>query len=180
MEQTIATFDRAQALHRLVVENVLRIRDVNREWTMEEMVDVALGLRETSRLFDDCRKECDHCVEVLNDGMAIQWIAHCVQVGTDEPIRGEFAVGIVRTRQMMGIPKRDTDDYETLMKSLGVPEGDLVRPHWPSMVDHVSRLLSEGKPAPAGMTGKPYSVYSVMLRKRKEFHNVEKEGFDQG
>ncbi len=171
MDKTIQIYDSTQLLHRTLIENIIRVRDSLAELPLKDMVDIAYALREISRLLDDGRKECAECIKLMERAMCIGWIQQCIQTGSDDPIRGEYAIGTTQTRQMMHIPKRDTEEYESLLSWLGVPNDGLVRPHWPSMVEHISELLSEGKTPPTGMTGKPYPVYSVVLRKKKEFHD---------
>lgn len=171
MDKTIDVYHRAQKLHRLVVENLFRLRETINEMTVEEMVDVALGLRETARLLNDGRKECDDCLKTFEQAVCLLWVHKSLTNNSEDPVRGEYAIGTPRVKLMMHMPKRDTEEYSTLLASMGVPESDLVRPHWPSMVDHVSTLLSEGKQPPPGMSGETYDLYTVTLRKRKDFPN---------
>lgn len=171
MKQTIKIHDEMQELHRVVIENTVRLRNAIGKMTPECMTDVAYGLKEISRLLDDGRKECDDLVKLFEKALCIVWVQRGVNTGNTDPFQGEFAVGTPQIKQMVRIPRRDTDEYDKLMQWLGVPDGDLVRPHWPSMVEHVTELLSQGQQPPDGMTGEPYPIYAVRFRKRKEFHD---------
>lgn len=173
MKRTIDTCNHARELHRTVVENLFRLKDQISSMSLEEMLDFACCVKETAHLLDDSRKECEDLQKTLEQVMCVVWIAKSLSTNKDDPIRSEYAVGTPRVKITMHIPKRGTEEYDALMTSMGVSNGDLVRPHWPSMVDHVSELLSKGKMPPPGMTGKTYNVHSVTIRKRKEFPNVK-------
>lgn len=172
MKDILRIYHQIQRVHRNMIEQVFKLKKTIASRSLEEMVDLAFGLKETASLLDDARKECTACQEILEEVACVLWVQKSLQDGTDESIHGEFATGTPRVKTMMHIPKRGTDEYEVLMASMGVVNGDLIRPHWPSMVDHVTNLLSEGKEPPPGMSGKTYQRHNVTLRKRKDFPDV--------
>lgn len=171
MKKTIEIYHKTRELHRVVVENLFRLQSELSSMSLEEMLDVAHGLKETFRALDDARKECEDVVKTLEQVMCLIWVKKSVSTNSDEPIRSEYAIGTPRVKRMMHIPKRGTEEYTTLMASMGVVSEDLVRPHWPSMVDHVTSLLSSGGEPPPGMSGETYDIHAVTIRKRKEFHD---------
>lgn len=170
MKTTIKIHDRARELHRVVVENLFRLKNELSSMSLEEILDVAYGLKETASLLNDSRKECEDVMKMMGQVMCVMWVQKNINTGCDDPIRSEHAIGTPHVKKMMHLPKTDTDEYTALMRYMGVKEGALVRPHWPSIVDHVTELLSNGKEAPPGMTGKIYDIHTVIIRKRKDFH----------
>ncbi len=140
---------------------------------LEELVDTAYVLRETSKLCNDMRKMCDVLRE-LSEKIC------CVIAIKDESvgaIKTEYASGTPNVKMMASIPKKKThpEKFAALMEHLGIPaelweeESDVVRPHWPGFVNHLTALAAAGKPLPPGIDAdKTYPVYSLdPLRKKK-------------
>ena len=92
----------------------------------------------------------------------------------DGNIKTGHCTGTPDLKQGAHIPKlkKDPEGYYAVMDYLGIPKGivekDLVRPHWPSVVDHLSELASLGKPMPPGIDPtKTYPVYDMVVRRKK-------------
>jgi len=161
--------------HAVTYARFLKTREFMPTAMPETLADMAICLREISRLADDVRKESNSLREQMERIACARWVqAHLNDPGNADPIRGELAIGTPDVKQMVSLPRRDTPEYQQLMGYLGVPaqllKADLVRPHWPGFTDYVTKLAEEGKPLPPGIPkGKVYSVYRLALRKRAEF-----------
>lgn len=173
MKNTIKLYRRAQNFHRAVIENCLRLKSLVTETTIEDTLDVSHALTETSRLLKETKREVDDCIKLNAEMMCLAWTHRCLMLDSAEPIRGEYATGTPQTKLMMVLPKKGTDAYAQLMNSMGVTNHDLVVPHWPSMVDHVTELLAAALDPPPGMSGDTYSRYTVTIRAVKELPHVE-------
>lgn len=160
-----------KAMHEAVFRDILRTREPveNRQIKSEDLVDMAYVLREMAALADDIRRECAAHQGLMEKAACIEWVVRNDPTG---PIRGELAVGTPDLKQMSSLPKPKTEpaEYRAMMLYLGVPENlhDVVRPHWPAMVDWISDLTAQGKPLPPGIDlTKTYPVYRLRLLKKK-------------
>jgi hypothetical protein len=99
------------------------------------------------------------------------------QHGADPEDKGYVEGAIARGTPSPGINPpsldRKSPEYTSLMKSLGASEqvvgADVLRPHWPHLVDHINSLVEQGRPLPPGirpdMTRPRWLLKSLKLRK---------------
>jgi hypothetical protein len=112
----------------------------------EELADAILALKQSAKLLDDARKECGKVCELFERLCCLAWLTR----GTGEPIRTPYTTASPTCKQVPAVPARDSAEYARLLEHYGIPEGSPFRPHWPSLLDAVSRDLAAGKTIPPG------------------------------
>jgi len=153
------------------------LRDgINTMVDLEDLADTAYALREIMRLFDDAEGECNAIYELVVRVACMLW-AHG---DNDGPIRTKHVTASPDIKMMTAIPKasKDPEAYAEFMKALNIPEHlwarDVVRPHWPGMLDFVSEKIASGEPLPGGLDPtKTYPIYKMGLRGKKGVDELE-------
>lgn len=144
------------------------------ERDMKELADISYALLKSEQALVDLAKEIRMFKEIVDKSLCALW----VQSGNPDPIRTEYVTASPGVKMMASLPRHNSDPerYAALMKYLGVKaefsqgvDGkDLVRPHWPGFVEHLTQLAEQGKPLPPGIDAdKTYPVYQVSLRAKK-------------
>lgn len=137
--------------------------------TKESLVDRAYFLRELRDLSDDIRKECDRTHNIMCQAACMLWATENVnEPHNAKPIHGEIATGTPTVKTMASLPKPGNKAFIELMDWLGIKSEKglgACRPHWPSMVELVTKEAEAGRPLPPGME-KTYTKYSVILKRR--------------
>lgn len=165
-----------QAIYNLAIE----LRDsVNKgQIPNEEAVDIAFLLREMADYLDDLRKEMNKVRVIIEKVTCMRWMQTSLN---DDPtksaqsIQGDLAVGTPHLKMAATLPNRhkDPEAYVKFMNQIGVSgealKRDMVRVHWPLVIDYFTDLSEQGKPLPNGIdTSRTYPLYSLRLRERKE------------
>ena len=160
--------------HRRLLADLQSVRQATaagRVADLPELADQVLAMKECQKLADDQAKDLQKVVELTERTLCLLW----AQGTSGEPIRTEHTTVTPRVKMAVQLPKQRTDPegYAAIMGYFGVnklaTEGELLRAHWPSMVEHVSELLSAGKPLPPGIDpSRTYPVYATTARKKKE------------
>lgn len=153
---------------------VIQVREEVEQLSLEEAVDVGFLLREIAACADDLKKEVNHVKELLERVICIKWIANSLNdVSKAGPIHGELATGSPDVKQAAVLPRQkdDPEGYDAFIKRIGVMGAArkfaLVRPHWPTVIEYLSRLAEQGKPLPPGINvDKAYPVYRVTFRRK--------------
>ncbi len=169
-------YRKARIFHEMAYGVVLqtRQRTVGGAVSLDELADSAFVAREIAVLANDLRKEFEAAQGLLEKIACLAWVtAHAGEPEQAEPIRAELVVATPSLKQMASLPrlKKDPKAYNRLMLHLGVPEAcrELVRPHWPSMVEHLTNLAEQGRPLPPGIDpNKTYPVYKLTMRRRPD------------
>lgn len=139
-----------------------------------DMTDVAFASREISEL-------CKEIVKLANQKQRFaERMACLIAIAEANPnaYQTDYVTASPDIKTIVSIPKKSThpEGFGKLMQYLGVPdelysgEGDkeVVRPHWPGLVDRIARDLAEGKPMPPGTDpNKTYAEYKLKMRERK-------------
>jgi hypothetical protein len=137
---------------------------------MNELTDAVYSLGEAYKYADDLRREIDKTKKLASKLVCLLW-AKFTEGG---PIRTAHCTGTPRIKMIASVPsaRRDPEAYESLMEHLAIPErvwrNDVVRPHWPGLVEHLSQRLEQGLPVPPGIDpDKTYPDYAVTIRSKK-------------
>lgn len=157
-------------LKKMYVDLIRRIgllRSAADAYPMEDLCDTACVLREISQVSDDIRKEASLLKDRCEKTAVFKWVKQGLN-NPDElgPIKGELAMGTPNIKTMVPVPKptRDPEAYIAMMLELGVDlsavEQDLVRPHWPGLVDYLTLRQEQGLPTPECLKGK--TQYEIM------------------
>jgi hypothetical protein len=166
----------AKKLHEEIYKLVSALKaDVNSTANLEELANRTYGLREIIKYTEDIHNEVKKTHDVYQKITALLY----VQAGEGGPIRTEYATCTPKVRLIAVIPKkrRDPEKYNALMRFLNVPpelyagdeEFEIVRPHWPGLVAHLSELMSQGQPLPPGIDPEStYPEYTCVTRGKKE------------
>lgn len=152
----------------------IQIREEVEQLSLEDAVDLGFLLREIAACADDLKKEVNHVKELLERVICMKWIANSLNdLSKAGPIHGELAIGIPDVKQAATLPRQkdDPEGYDAFIKRIGVMGAarkfGLVRPHWPTVIEYLSRLAEQGKPLPPGIsTTKTYPVYRVTFRRQ--------------
>lgn len=131
---------------------------------IEDLADSAYTLRKCFELANDLRKEFDGAKTLA------ERTACLLAVSTDhfDTIRGELTTATPMCKQAAQIPSRskNREEYNQFCEAMSIPlelaEQDVVRIHWPGVVEHLTRLQSNGERLPEGIDpNKTYPVYSL-------------------
>jgi hypothetical protein len=144
------------------------IKDLHAEADLTELADMSYTLSKVTEIFDKIEKKTRGTSDLADRLLCMLW----AQRSDAEPIRTTYCTITPRIRMAAQIPKKGTDEYADLMNYLGInqelQQADAVRPHWPGLVEHVTELLTSGRPLPAGVDpSKTYPVYGVTIRPKK-------------
>lgn len=163
----VSLYRRVKNLHEEVYIPLVRARQGNNHANEKELADAAYVLREIERLANDIEKEARLSRELM-EKLAC---AVVLETSNEDKIRTKYCTATLDLKTMRSIPKRDDlANYVPFMSSLGVDpakvELDLVRPHWPSLVEHITSLERNGKNPPPGMGKDSYNLYRLIIRKK--------------
>lgn len=168
----IELFRTARDTHAKLHGLLLRLdKEVKNSHDLKELADIAYAVDEVRKLADDTRRESAAVNELSEKLCCALWTV----MGSSEPIRTATVTATPDSKLIATLPsrKKQPEEYKTLMIGLGMaPEAadqDIFKPHWPGIMDHITRLASEGKPLPPGIDpGKTYTQYKLVFRAKKE------------
>ena len=152
--------------------SILRDEAKANKFSEEDLVNLCITLRETSRFINDLRKEYDGVEYLLQQiCCAIYTQKHINDAHEADPIRTGLVTGSPTMKMCAKVPKlKDNPEaYYSLMDHFKIPrdiaEMDVLRTHYPTLNTYLTELATEGKPLPEGIKpGDTYAVYSVILR----------------
>lgn len=159
------------------------IPEIVQNGDMKTLADMAYAVSECEKMLDDSRKSCSRMKELLAKLIGAQWIT------LPEPVRIETEYCYVHpnVKPMVQIPNRNTKPelFERWMEAFNVPENlwkfrneageidmettELVRLHYPGIVDWIQKQLQDGKPLPSGVEdgAEKYNIYTLRIHPRK-------------
>ncbi len=130
---------------------------------------------------DDLRKEMTKVRQFIEKVTCMKWMQASMNEDPDkaaQPIRGELAIGTPQLKTMVVLPNREKDpvSFAKFMKRIGVfgsaLKWNMVRVHWPAVIDYISHLNEKGRPLPPGINpSQTYPMYRLVLRERKGMEN---------
>jgi len=181
----VKLFREARAMHESLVTADAELRRlINQTPCRETQADTAYALRETSKFADDVRKRCDELSALAQRLACVLSVAE----QNTSTIRTERCSATLDIKSIATIPKQSThpEQFAQLMEYLGVArhlwevpneaeveeESErmhaIVKPHFPGLVQHLNRMMAEGKPLPPGLDlDKTYNDYRLIIRKKK-------------
>ena len=159
-------------LHQEVYLTLGRLKsELIREKNLEDATDTIGVLKKTFDMIKDLKMEVDRCTEQMEKVVCALYIRSPIM---GEPIRGEWVTGSPYPRSVFKFPsmKSDPEAYMNWMRQMGVPDDVIasgaVRPHYPSMVEHLNKLEAEGKQLPQNVnphdSGTEFGVRCVWHR----------------
>ena len=160
-------------------ETYRELRNINPQNynTQTEAADAAYAMRELHKWCDDMRKEAQRLKDTCDRIACVLWIANG---GLHKSIKTSYCTATPEIRQRATIPKKDTDpdNFWALMDYLGIPreaaESDIVRFHWPGVVEYLTEQAAQGLPTPPGIQpDATHPVYSLRIRGRKAIDDGE-------
>jgi len=143
--------------------------------TPEEAADMAYALNELHKWCDDMRKEAKRAKEIADRVACLLW----VQRDNGDNIKTDHCTATPIIKMQPKVPKLSSDPeaYYALMDYLGIPrttsDQELVRVHWPSMVEYLTLLAEEGRPMPKGIDpngSRP--EYRLMIRSKRAVDDI--------
>jgi hypothetical protein len=139
---------------------------------LDELADTIYALNQSFKFAKDMQNEIDRLKDLSVKILCVLW----VKLSDGSPVRTEYATVTPDVMMIASIPKRSThpEEYAALMKYLGIDMKlwshgeEVVRPHWPGLVEYLSQQISKGLPVPDGIDPtKLYPKYKVRVTKRK-------------
>jgi len=135
---------------------------------LQELADTVYALKETIKFIEDIRTQLRGLEELGIKIACALWLRD----EKAEPIRTEYVTASPDVKTMVSIPKPGQPGYLEFMAQFGITEAmanaDVVRPHWPGMIEYVSQQLQAGKPLPVGTDlSKTYSIFKLTCRGKK-------------
>ena len=149
------------------------VEAINTCTDLGELTDYAYALRDASKLLEDSAKDARKAQKRASDITCILWVQHsAADASFPDKIKTEHCTGTPQVKFAGRVPRPGTPEYDELLAFMGMPEGliksGVMRTHWPSFVDYLTRLAEEGKPLPPGVDPETtYPVYELRLRKGK-------------
>lgn len=148
--------------------------------TLEDAVDLVYAVKQTWKFVNDTRAVLNGLCNLAERYVCLLWVAR----NTDDNIKTEYCTGSPRPKTAAKIPKRKDDParYLSLTRYLGIPDNlvggsdveekepdvEVVRIHWPGMVEHLTKLQAAGEPLPPGVEpNSELSVFSVYVYPKK-------------
>jgi len=154
------------------------VREHKADYKITNNVDFLYVMRETSKIANDLRKECDGIIKIFENVTCALWVTQ----NEAGPIRGALATGSPDLKVGVNLPNqnREPEKFEALMNFFKIPndavKNKVVKLYWPGLCEHISNLIEEGKPLPPGIDPtKTYPTYSVRILM---FKNLDELGRD--
>lgn len=178
LSSAVEYFKKAKAAHAELYALIVHMRtEMQGSISLEDYADLYYACDGVAKLIEDVEKENRLFYEYLaRVGCAIY-----TKTSSDgSPIRTDYATITPDIKMMARMPKRkdDPQKYREFMRALGVPDNLIgddegrapVSVNWRGMVDHITALVSTGKPLPVGID--PNAMYPIasfrVTAKRKE------------
>ena len=143
---------------------------------MIETADMTYALQECFDLAEDTLKT----LRALRKSIDKLFCAMTVQGGVVGKVNTEYCEAQPKVKMSVSPPtsNNNREAFVELMTELGVPESllgngddkaEIVRPHFPGMIDFVTDKLANGEPLPKALSDvqRQFPVYSVKIQSRK-------------
>jgi hypothetical protein len=159
------------------------IGEVHAKGDIQELSDIAYALNECTKMLEDSRKSINQVKTQLDALICAEW----VKSGVAERITTPYCYVHPNVKMVVQVPHRATkpERFEAFMKAFNIPESlwkfrneageidlertEVVRMHYPGVVEYISKLLEDGKPLPPEIEQgtEKYPVYSLKILGRK-------------
>ena len=161
----------AKSTHNDLYEMLKVLESKFAEGNLASQVDMCYGLKKTSEMLTDIRKQIDKLNKRLCMITAMSLIAEQA-----DSFKTEYVTVKPKVDQVPKFPAKrqsDPDKYDALMKDMGLPqsliETEAMRPHWPGMKEWFTHRQMEGLPLPAGINPDDiFTEYDLGMRKLRE------------
>jgi hypothetical protein len=164
----------------LLINNLRSVAAAGGASDILEIANVAYAIKQSLNLIESTRKDLNALHDQFCRLACVRWVQQVEMAMTDgtEPednIKTDFCTATPDIKQIAAIPtrKRDPEGFASLMRFLEIPESvwnvpeecEVVRPHFPGLVDMLSDRASKGLPLPAGIDPhKTYPQYKLVTR----------------
>lgn len=153
--------DNLQRLEKLRIEIArgmasLKVAIQNNRVTESDLVDASYYLDRIHTITDEVRKESSSLKDTVDGIACVLYTMRCINLETPPThIEGSVARGIPDVRATVVLPTRGSVEYLALLNALYTDEGakasDVLRPHWPALMDYISARASQGLPTLPGI-----------------------------
>lgn len=176
-------FRLAQTAHEEIykLQTILQ-QEVSKCNSLTELADYAFAIDRSHELIEDCKKQLWKFREEINKKVCTlymeQYINNPSKAG---PIKTDHVTATPDIKTAPKIPKAGSPEWKQLIDFLNIPDFgmseksngekplEVVRLHWPDLIEHLTNLDSQGKPPPPGINPASKTlVYKLTLRKKKE------------
>lgn len=186
---------KALIAHREIYQTLATVKQsVNGESSCEDLVDIAIALRESEKHLDDIRKETSKFLENVERLVCLRYLEDASRVMTGEPIRTDLVTATPVMKVCAKIPtfEKSPDTYAALMTYLGIDpclwdkgiqltelgeeHTEVVRVHWPGFQSLITRLKANGLQLPDGIDpNATYTQFSLRMVKKGPLLNSQAE-----
>lgn len=203
-ESAKTLFRNAKESHEIVYKRLSELRqEIEKCNNYVELCDYAFAVHESHEYIEDIKKELWKLRESINKKVDELWLQAAIKGGRDFPrsIHTDYVTATPDIKQAPNIPSQKSDPkaYKELMDYLKIDTSDwpehpdsnkiekgdnnetikseVVKIHWPGLVNLVTERMSAGLPVPPGINiSKLVPVYKLTLRKKRDvLDNVEHE-----
>ncbi len=137
--------------------------------SVEDCVDAIYAIREAEELIDDVKKTYSSLSRKLQEAVHLILLSrHKKSFSTD------FCTGTRKSKVIYGLPtkRKEPKKFASLMAKLGIPEDlvdkEVIRPHWPGLVEYFQELNTQGLPQPEEVdTTKQSATLEITIRRKK-------------
>ena len=188
-ESAKTLFRNVKESHEIIYKCMSELRqEVEKCNNYVELCDYAFAVDQSHEYVQDLKVELWKFREFLNKKVDELWLQAAVNGGSSFPrsIHTDYVTATPDIKQAPNIPsqKSDPEAYKKLMDYLNIdvsnwpehpnPEykgakSEVVKIHWPGLVNLVTENLAAGRPAPPGIDiSKLTPIYKLVLRKKRD------------
>lgn len=138
-----------EELRRIVLEYNHETDAHFQNMTKHTKVDVCFFYREVEDLLDEMRKECLARREKVSLALGAEIVQAAIAAGsTDTTCVGNFATAKVDIKTLPVMPKRNTPEYQALLRAMGVADeivdAGVLEPHFVRLGDYLTTKAGAG------------------------------------
>lgn len=167
-------YARAKKLHEEIIRQMIDLKKYIEGCTEEtELADAAFALEKSAELIKDARKEIDKVGKLAKYKTCLVWTQNQLEIQDAQPIRTAYCTATPKVDMYVPMPtKKGNSGWDELMEHLGIPgwvaDAELVRPHYPSMLEYTTECFAQAKPIPPGMDiEKKIPLHDLKFRRTK-------------
>lgn len=172
VENVQKMYGHVDKLYTKIVEMNMGITQMmeNAPASQSDCVDIGFMLREMAEKCDEIRKELNSRREPLERIIGVR-IIESFQGGESTQLNaaGTMATATPDVKPIPYIPRKGTEEYEMLCRTLGFPEETIKRklaePHWKHLQEYATELAAVGQSIPGLKTT---TKVTVTFRKRRD------------
>ena len=137
--------------------------------TDEELADIGYLLRNTAKVLNDLRIECNAKKDYIGKYLCAKLVIESVNDSEELKIKGMLASAAAKMDQKPKLPKTGTKEYAIMLKHFGVSDeaikAGIFNAHYPRVGEYITRLAQNGKNPPPGILN-VVTLWTCVFRSR--------------